>query len=310
MIDDKIQIFLSEDISSIKYSQILFDFLSNVNSKDIVNSLGGEFLDYETYKLVLGSNAKSLETWDGKDGSWLKSDRQGDKQRWRNACDYIIQNKITGRLAPFVQIADFYDYVGKKCIEKGHQIKWYKGASKLVHALAGTSESEFKGLESGNSIISNDVETILNELNLKICDFAITQFYELFYGQFSKNALIGDAAYQFDKQFIEQEQGVIAIPIYTKTGSSTIATFQNMADKDPKGSHGGGAWLFSNVTPAFDDFEPPAIVTDLQFRIDLPLLMLYLDKHKPKANSFKMHLKPDGTLNEEYKNIIRKYAIY
>lgn len=55
----------------------------------------------------------------------------------------------------------------------------------------------------------------------------------------------------------------------------------------------------------FYSFDPPAKVTDDQFRIDLPLLMLYLDKHKPTAKSFINHLNLDGTLNEEYKKIIR-----
>ena len=62
---------------------------------------------------------------------------------------------------------------------------------------------------------------------------------------------------------------------------------------------------FSKVTPAFDDFDPPALVTDNQFRIDLPLLMLYLDKHIPKAKS---SVNANGTL-KEYKPIITKYEI-
>lgn len=38
--------------------------------------------------------------------------------------------------------------------------------------------------------------------------------------------------------------------------------FQEMADKDPKGTHGAGACLFSDVTPAFDDFNPPASASE------------------------------------------------
>ncbi|HSZ72485.1 MAG TPA: hypothetical protein VK750_07390, partial [Cytophagaceae bacterium] len=308
VVDDKIQLYLPADLPTIKYSQILLNFLTNVSTTDITNSLGGEFLDYDTYKLVVGDASIPLANWDGKDGSWLKSDREGLTTRFKNACDYIIKNKITGRLGPFLQIAAFYDYVGMKSISVGHQIRWYKGASKLVHALGGQSEDDRFGLEGGNMAIANDVELILNELNLKICDYAITQFYELFYGQYAKTPLIGDAAYQFDKQFVETEQGVIAVPIYSKTSASTLSTFQDMADKDPNGTHGAGAMALSKVTPGFDDFDPPALVTDVQFRIDLPLLMLYLDIHKPTANSFKNHLESDGTLNNEYKTILQPYA--
>lgn len=34
-----------------------------------------------------------------------------------------------------------------------------------------------------------------------------------------------------------------------------------------------------------------------------------IDKHKPTAASFKKHLNIDGTLNNEYRNKIKKYAL-
>jgi len=59
-----------------------------------------------------------------------------------------------------------------------------------------------------------------------------------------------------------------------------------MADKDPQsGWHGLGGFL-NTVTPEFDD-PWEAKVTDDGFRIDLPLLMLYLDIHKPTWKGFK-----------------------
>ena len=58
----------------------------------------------------------------------------------------------------------------------------------------------------------------------------------------------------------------------------------------------------------FDAFDPPGKVTDTQFRIDLPILMLYLDKHKPTAKSFINHLAENGTLDVEYKEIIRPFV--
>ena len=64
-----------------------------------------------------------------------------------------------------------------------------------------------------------------------------------------------------------------------------------------------------DVVPAFDDSSPNAKVTYSQFRIDLPLLMLYLDKHKPKWYGFKSKLKQDGTVNDDIKKIIKDYAL-
>ena len=74
----------------------------------------------------------------------------------------------------------------------------------------------------------------------------------------------------------------------------------------------------SKITPAFDDFNPPAKVTDDLFRIDLPLLMLYLDKHKINKNKCSPSLKnylilsnnPDGlcSINDKCKDIIRGFV--
>ena len=308
-IGNTVNIYITKDVLGNSYANELYSFLTNDRLFDKFNK--GEFKDYNTYKLILGKSAKPENKIDGLDGCWLKKDRESEPktQTWKNAMDYILKNKSTGILAPFAQIADFYDYVKDRCNQKGHQVKWFKGAAKLVHALAEDKLRIGGGLEGGSNLISNDVELILNELNLGICDFAIGKFNSLLYGQYANTPLIGENAYLFDKSFIEEEQGTIAPPIYNKTPQSTIDKFQNMADKDAEGSHGFGAWLFSDVTPAFDDFEPAALVTDSLFRIDLPLLMLHLNRHHPKANSFKNHLNPDGTLNEAYKSKIRDYEV-
>src|SRR5690606_10326294 len=155
--------------------------------------------------------------------------------------------------------------------------------------------------------------TILNELNLGICDYAITKFHELIYGKYAITPLTGDDAYNWDVAFVTHEQQVVAPPIYNKTSAKTIAKYQDMADRDIKGLHGVEAWLgsFWAVIPQFDKFNPPAKVTDMYFRTDLPLLMLYLDKHKPdlRTTSLRNYITEDGTVNEECKEIIRPYVI-
>ncbi len=302
--NNRIAILLPKNYGTINFPQIMFDFLTNKSSVD--KYIGGEFPDYETYCLALRNKAINLKDWKGQDGSWLTKDRDTNSHRWRTGYSYIVQNKIQGRLAPFKQIYDFYNAIDWYITNiYKHEVKWCKGAKALVEALA-------KSLEGGNMLLSNDVETILNELNLGICDYAITKFHELMYGKYSKKPLKGDEAYNWDKTFIEYEQGVVAPPIYRKTTSSTISKFQDMADKDIQGGwHGTGSQLISwinDIVPAFDDFTPNAKVTDTQFRIDLPLLMLYLYKHKPKWGGFKNSLNSDGTVNSEIIKIIKPYA--
>jgi len=305
--NNRMAILLPKNYGNIDFPQLMFDFLTNKKSVD--QYIGGEFPDYDTYRLALRDKAIKLEDWKGQDGSWLTNDRAGKgiRERWKTGYSYIIKHKISGRLAPFKQICDFYDEVDKYISNSAyqHEVKWCKGAKALVDAL-----SEF--IEGGNPFLDNGVETILNELNLGICDFAITRFYDLLYGKYAKTPLKEDDAYEWDKAFIEYEQGVVAPPIYKKTSSLAISRFQDMADKDILGGwHGSGSQLiswFNDVVPAFDDFTPNAKVTDDQFRIDLPLLMLYLYKHKPKWIGFKGKLNPNGTVNEEIVKIIKPYV--
>ncbi len=59
-------------------------------------------------------------------------------------------------------------------------------------------------------------------------------------------------------------------------------------------------------TPRFDD-PWEGKVTDAGFRIDLPMLMLWLDRHKPTSTAFKGKTDSKGFLKEKYKKIIRDY---
>lgn len=307
--NDDIRIFVSKPYSEVDYLNLMYDFLTNGNLTS--HTIGGEFPDYETYKLALREKAQPLQRWEGDDGCWLTIDRADNGIRWQNGYYYIVKNKVKGRLAPFKQIYDFYDAVDKWIFRSNHRVKWCKGAKNLVGALA-NSPVRIGGLEGGSNVIANDVEVILNELNLGICDYAITKFHELIFGKYAFTPLMDDAAYNWDVAFVKHEQQVIAPPIYNKTSRKTLATYQDMADKKVLGGvHGAGSYILNTVTPAFDAFNPPAKVTDMYFRTDLPLLMLYLDKHKPdkRTQSLRNYLTEDGTVNEECKKIIRPYVI-
>jgi len=323
--NDKLMILLPISYSGVNFPELMLDFLTN--EKGTAHTIGGEFPDYPTYKLALRDKAIAEDKWTGQDGSWLMKDRADNSSRWRRAYSYIIEHKVKGRLAPFAQIHKFYDSVDWYITNVyKHEVKWCKGAKRLVEALSKSRlPGDFGSLEGGAMAIDNDVETILNELNLGICDYAIEKFHELIYGKYAKTPLKGDAAYNWDVAFITYEQGTVAPPIYKKTSIETIRKFQKMADKDGfdenngPSSLGAGAWALNYITPAFDDFTPPAQVTDDQFRIDLPLLMLYLDKHKINKNRVSPSLKnylilnnnPDGLclVNNKCKDIIKEFEV-
>lgn len=295
--NDNICIFLPKDsVMDIDYAGLMIDFLKNGDkTKKVTNH--GEFPDMETYTLATDKNALQ-------DGCWLTKDRKSNNGTWETACMYILENKLKGVLAPFGQIADFYTLLDKKITdETEHKTRWLKGAKKLVNSL--------KIMDGGFMAVSNDVETILNELNIGICEYAITQFYELFYGKYKDDPLnTAEKAYDFDLQFVTHEQGTVAVPIYEKTTDITIDKYQDMADQDARGSHGFGGFIMDKtplkVIPEFD--EPwNGKVTDAEFRIDLPMLMLWLDRHKPKSKNFKDKVDEHGFLLEKYKLIIEDY---
>ena len=318
----KMVILLPKNYGGIDFPKLMYNFLTN--DKSVTKYIGGEFPDYETYCLALRDKAINLKEWKGQDGSWLTKHRtnDGNKIIWKNAIHAILKYKLTGRLAPFSQIYDFYDAVDYYITKVyKHEVRWCKGAKKLVKALS-KSPVYMGGMEGGSVIIDNDVETILNELNLGICDFAIGKFHELLFGKYSKTPLKGEDAYNWDVNFVTYEQQIIAPPIYKKTSANTISKYQDMADKDPKSIMGtlsqGSSWL-KDILPGFDDFTPNAKVTDGLFRTDLPLLMMYLDKHKIHKNKVSTSLKnylilnnnPDGKcfVNNICKEIIKDYAI-
>ena len=131
-------------------------------------------------------------------------------------------------------------------------------------------------------------------------------------GKYKDNPLdTNTKAYEFDLAFVKHEQGVVAVPIYAKASASAIEKYQDMADQDIKGAHGFGGFLldkieYFRVIPEFD--EPwKGKVTDAGFRTDLPMLMLWLDRHKPTSENFKDKINDRGYLLKKYKEILERY---
>jgi hypothetical protein len=296
--NDNIRIYLPKysSVMKIDYAKVLVDFLTNGEETKIA-VVNGEFPNMEIYTMATGNiNLQKA--------CWLKKDREERNKVWKNACMYIVEHKYQGVLGPFGQIADFYNLLKQKINKTKHKTRWLLGASKLVKAL--------KIMDGGFMFVDNDVEVILSELNIGICDYAITQFYELFYGKYKDAPLdTMEKAYDWDLAFVKYEQGVVAVPIYTKTSKETIKKFQAMVDKDPQGDIRHGTGGFFGVAPEFDAWD--GSVTDTGFRVDLPMLMLWLDRHKPTSAPFKGKIETSGNLKgclkEEYKKIIRPYAV-
>lgn len=198
--NDNIRIYLPKHSAmKIDYTSLLIDFLTN-GEKTKIAVTHGEFPNLEIYKMATGYT--KLQS-----GCWLTKDREAKNDTWKTACMYIVEHKYQGVLGPFGQIADFYHLLEQKIAKTKHKTRWLKGAYTLVDALT--------IMDGGFSLVDNDVEIILSELNIGICDYAITKFHELFYGKHKNDPLdTMEKAYKWDLAFVQHEQGVVAVPIY------------------------------------------------------------------------------------------------
>jgi len=260
---------------------------------------------------------------DGKDGHWLKSDREKKNSTWSNAMEYITKNNKKRRLnryklgvdkrnifkAYVVQdeyafdiVRDYYNWIQHQIDEKGYSTQWAKGASYLVDELAETYQ---KGVTSGGMFPK--LGKLLNELNQDIADFAVERFKEVLYDK----DLPEDTKkgwYEWDVDFVRDEQiDVVAPGVYKRyEGKKELDLMNQIARKE--GVRGTAADLLAdNFIPSFATFGfsiNKRVSTDSWSnnfgalgRFHLPLLMLYPFTHSPKVDK-KLN---EAELNEIFK---------
>gem|GEM_PF-1724794 len=212
---------------------------------------------------------------------WIKADRLAKTgTTWIKACEKITEDKAQGKLLPFAQVRDYYIWVTRKLDSMGHESRWVKGALYLVNELTGKYEGTLKmGTWSATEVIP-----LLEELNVGIVDYAITQFHRLMYGDLKDNPLKGNDAYEFDKQFIETEQGQVALEIYQRyEGTKALETMNGMFTKESW--LGWAASFVSKEIPTHQkhynaDLTDPETNFGQDARTHVPLYMLYPDKHR------------------------------
>jgi RHS repeat-associated protein len=213
---------------------------------------------------------------------WLRKDRIKRTSTWDNAMAHITRDKKSGELAPFAQVRDYYIWAHQKNQERGHESRWALGALYLVNDLADAYDEGL--ITTGTWFASNGLTDLLGELNMKIANYAITQFHRLLYGDLSHSPLKGVDAYNFDVNFVLQEQKEIALPVYLKyTGTNALNQLNSIFNGT--GFLGFGSdfisihmpssmgMLNSNLLSKTDNFGVAA-------RIHIPLFMLYPDTHK------------------------------
>lgn len=243
---------------------------------------GNEFESMAAYQEITGET--ELGPY-----QWLKEDRENQTGTWDAAMTKMTQCQAEDVLQPFEQVRDYYIWVTRKLDEKGHESRWVKGALWLVDELSDTYDEGYTTPGNWQITPGKDVIPMLEDLNVGIVNFAITQFHRLLYGDLKDNPLTGEDAYQFDKQFITHEQGTIAQPIYEQyAGTDAIKTMNNLFN---------GTGLAGNLVDGLNFIgaanevptHPNLLKADLtdpesnfgrDARTNVPLWMLYPDRHR------------------------------
>jgi len=254
--------------------------LQNQEGELQTSPTNNEFESLEEFKLKTGETELGCY-------QWLKADRESQTGTWETAMTNMTKDEAQDVLLPFEQVRDYYVWVSRKLDAKGHESRWVKGALYLVDELSDTYD---EGVTSGRWGITpgKSVIPLLEDLNVGIVNYAITQFYRLLYGDLSDGALVGEAAYQFDKDFIKEEQGPVAQEVYEDYDSTEAIEVMNKVFNGT-GLVGNAAEVMASEIPTF----PGYFKTDLtdastsygrNQRIDIPLYMLYPDRHQTEHN--------------------------
>ena len=248
----------------------------------MLGMFGNEYNDMEHFTELTGR--QELGPYE-----WLKEDRENNLSgSFDTAMENMTRDQVPDILLPFVQVRDYYVWVTRKLDEKGHESRWVKGALYLVDELADTYD---EGVTSGHWFVTpgQDVIPLLEDLNVGIVNYAITQFHRLLYGDLKDDPLQGVDAYEFDRQFIEHEQGEVAFSVYSEyEGTDAIETIDAMFNGT--GFIGNAidamSWAgLANGVPTFPDLTQADLTDpDSRFgqdaRTHIPLYMLYPDMHR------------------------------
>jgi RHS repeat-associated protein len=285
--DPRIGKFLSLDPLASEYPWYTpYQFAGNKPVNSIDRDGLEEYSTIEAYKKDKGD--KALETMDGSDGAWLTSDRLNHTDVWKAAMQaitvnnwkdrfhsyYLYQGKIQELRYSFGIVRDYYNWIQNEVDSRGYQSKWAMGASYLVDDLSNTFDNgTFK------SVSLYKVGDLMKDLNQGIANYAVGRFHGLFYG--GDEVPAGSHGwYNWDYQFITQEQVTVVAPGVYKKYSGTFALWA-MNKLSTKWWLTGWAVEMSSkhFFPDFSKFnvsiDNPADGFGAQGRLDIPMFMLW-----------------------------------
>jgi RHS repeat-associated protein len=329
--DPRVGKFLSVDPLTASYPWYTpYQFAGNkpINSIDLDG-----LEEYETYGDYAKAKGKdALKVMDGSDGAWLAADRKNKSKTWSNAMEAITKNGWSDRLrdntdelhkgsaqakvgSAFGVVRDYYLWVQSKVDAMKGRSRWAKGAAYLLDELADTYEAEPSSSGVTTGVYYIKMGNILRDLNFAIANYAVGKFKKLLY----EGEIVGTsqlAWYNWDKDFIETEQGPVAFGAYSQyTGKSELNQLNDLSRKENFFVIAG---LFSKHTfpdfSAFDllDGKNKATINNATtqfgtfFRTHIPMYMLYPSTHQTMSG-IKLNNEQSSEVWEAYNGVNKFY---
>jgi hypothetical protein len=158
-----------------------------------------------------------------KEGCWLKKDRKQQNEVWKKANLYNLTTQ-NGNLKykTISEIRDFYLWFDIEREKQGHQIKWI-GIAEIVARQLSNFDSGFICF----FIVRNkEVVEFANQGCFKVFEFAFPQLQNVY---FSKEAIKGKTAEDWDLDYGTKEQCLVLEPLYQKLSPKALWKLDRIA---------------------------------------------------------------------------------
>ena len=153
---------------------------------------------------------------------WLASDRTGNTQRWKDACEFNLLHARSDEYTEIEQRRDFYLWFYETTAAKGYQTRWALAAYVVASGMA---EMASLDVMEGASPVTNEMQGLARIGNQVIFDDVLPKLRRLYLN----GKVTGRLALQVDAAILAQEQQLIQT-MYDSLQPSTLQRFQRIAD--------------------------------------------------------------------------------
>ncbi|HUG21591.1 hypothetical protein, partial [Piscinibacter sp.] len=154
-------------------------------------------------------------------GDWLTSDRTGNTDRWKEACEYNLVNLRSDHYTQVPERRDFYKWFYEATAAKGYHTRWALAAYIVASGMAEMVETDWM---EGLSPITNEMQGLARIGNQVIFDDVLPKLRKLWLNP----PLKGQAAIDADAAILADEQALVQA-MYSSLDAETMKRFGGIA---------------------------------------------------------------------------------